>query len=130
MRTVPILGLALIAACSQQHRDPALRTVNPHDVVFAAAAVDAAPTVVRCPPARYPATVRESKVHGRVVIELVVDTLGHPEPRSLRTVESPHDSLSIAARDAVLGCEFRPGRIGRRPVRVLTQVPVDFDLKE
>jgi len=135
MRTAPIIGLAFIIGCShasQQHGDPALREVNPDEpgLVFTAAVVDAPPKVVRCPPAKYPATLREAKVDGQVVIELVVDTLGHPEPRSLRTVKSPHDSLSITARADVLGCEFTPGRIRGRPVRVLTQVPVDFDLKE
>jgi TonB family protein len=106
--------------------------VNPDEpgLVFTAAVVETPPKVVQCPPAKYPATLRETKVHGQVVIELIVDTLGHPEPRSLRTVTSPHDSLSITAQAAVLGCEFTPGRVRGRPVRVLTQVPVDFDLKE
>jgi len=130
MRTFPVIALALAAACAravQQPRDPARRVTNP---VFTAAVVDVPPAVVQCPPTAYPATLREAGVHGTVVIEVVVDTLGHPEPQSLRIVQSPHDSLSAAARAVVLGCELTPGRIGRRPVRVLMQLPVQFGRQE
>jgi TonB family protein len=71
--------------------------------------------------------VRQARIQGQVVVQLIVDTLGHPEPASVRAVESPHDSLSVAARAAVLGCEFVPGRVRQRPVRVLIQLPVKFE---
>jgi len=90
--------------------------------------VDVRPTVVRCPPVIYPETLRQAAVQGRVVIALIVDTLGHPEPGSLRTVQSPHDSLSIAAVQAVQGCEFTPARLHGRAVRVLIQLPLDFKI--
>jgi hypothetical protein len=63
------------------------------------------------------------------VVELIVDTLGRPEPASVRAIESPHDSLSVAAQESVLGCTFVPGRVQNRPVRVLVHVPVKFEPK-
>jgi TonB family protein len=90
--------------------------------------VDVRPTVVRCPPVTYPETLRRAAVQGQVVVALIVDTLGHPEPSSLRAVKSPHDSLSIAALQAVQGCEFTAARLRGRAVRVLIQLPLDFKI--
>jgi len=59
-------------------------------------------------------------------LELVVDTLGRPEPATVRAVTSPNDSLSSAAVTAMKSCLFTPARIGGRAVRVLIQIPIDF----
>jgi TonB family protein len=129
MRCQLMVALTLTTACahtSPQQRNPSGQ-VDANQVVFTVGVVDSPPTVSQCPPARYPETLRQARVHGAVVVELIVDTLGHPEPASLRIVQSPDDSLSAAAHAAVLGCEFAPGRIGRRPVRVLIDLPITFD---
>jgi len=99
-----------------------------YGVAFVDTLVDVRPTVVRCPPVTYPETLRRAAIQGQVVVALIVDTLGHPEPTSLRAVKSPHDSLSIAALQAVQGCEFTPARLHGRAVRVLIQLPLDFKI--
>src|SRR5690348_2553067 len=99
-----------------------------YGVAFVDTLVDVRPIVVRCPRVTYPETLRRAAIQGRVVVALIVDTLGHPEPTSLRAVESPHDSLSIAAVQAVQGCEFTPARLRGRAVRVLIQLPLDFKI--
>ena len=91
-----------------------------------ATAVDSGPDPVYCPPPEYPASLRNSGVQGRVRLELVVDTLGRPEPATVRAVTSPNDSLSGAAVTAMKSCLFTPARIGGRAVRVLIQIPIDF----
>jgi TonB family protein len=86
--------------------------------------------VDRCPSptARYPETLRKAGIEGRVIAECVLDTLGHAEPRSVHPLMSPHDSLSSAGIEWILGCQFRPARVWGRAVRVLIQVPVDFKI--
>ncbi len=88
----------------------------------------AVPTVVRCPSATYPPALRAARIQGRVVLQFIVDTLGRAEPTSVQPVESPHDSLTYAARRMVLGCEFTPTRVRGRAVRVLVRLPLDFKL--
>ncbi len=103
--------------------DAASRNV-PH--ISVATAVDSGPDVIYCPPPEYPPSLRGSGVQGRVRLELVVDTLGRPEPATVRAVASPNDSLSSAAVTAMKTCLFTPARIGDRAVRVLIQIPIDF----
>ena len=96
----------------------------PH--ISTTAAVDSGPTAIYCPPPEYPASLRGSGIQGRVRVELVVDTLGRPEPATIRAVTSPNDSLSKAAVDAMQTCLFTPARAQGRAVRVLIQIPIDF----
>ena len=94
--------------------------------VFPEGGVETRPTVIQCPPVTYPQTLRKAGVQGRVLFRFIVDTLGHPEPRSIQVVESPHDSLTSAAHHALLGCSFTPGRVQGRAVRVLVRLPFMF----
>src|SRR2546425_13220339 len=61
--------------------DSASRNV-PH--ISVATAVDSGPSPVYCPPPEYPPSLRNSGVQGRVRLELVVDTLGRPEPATVQ----------------------------------------------
>ena len=84
------------------------------------------PTVVHCPAVTYPQAARRAGVQGRVVLVAILDTLGHPELRTLRVMVSPHDSLTAAAMQTLAGCEFTPGRLHGRPVRAIIKQPFDF----
>jgi len=61
-----------------------------------------------------------------VQVSFVIDTLGRVEPGTLRVLRSPHAMFEAPAREAVLGCRFRPGRLQGRAVRVPVQLPVVF----
>ena len=112
-----------VAASPRPAVDSASRNV-PHMVV--AATVDSGPNVVYCPPPEYSPSLRNSGIQGRVRLELVIDTLGRPEPATVRAVTSPNDSISSAAVNAMKSCLFTPARVGGRAVRVLVQIPIDF----
>jgi protein TonB len=82
-----------------------------------------------CIQPRYPEILRQAGIEGRVLMEFVIDTLGRAERGSLRVINTQHDLFNGPARDAVLSCRFRPGRIQGRAVRVRVQQPVNFQIQ-
>jgi protein TonB len=95
---------------------------------YALDVVEERPEVVpgTCLAPRYPELLRQAGLTGSVVLEFVLDTLGRAERGSLRVVRSAHPLFEAAAREAVVTCRFRPGRIRGGAVRVRVQQPVDF----
>jgi protein TonB len=90
--------------------------------------VDDPPRLISVPAMRYPEALRTAGVEGRVVIEVVIDTTGHPEAESLRIVVGDRMAFEEEATRLVLGSLFRPGRVRGRRVRALVKVPVAFAL--
>ncbi|HEY0017916.1 MAG TPA: TonB family protein [Longimicrobium sp.] len=72
----------------------------------------------------YPAVLRDSRVSGRVVIELVVDEEGLPIPGSARVVEASHPAFGEATLRAVERFRFRPATIGGTPVPAVVTIPI------
>ena len=64
--------------------------------------------------------------HGTVLVETIVDTLGHAEPKATKVIKSPDDSLSTLALRVTLDCQFTPARYRSHAVRALARVPVNF----
>ena len=91
-------------------------------------AVDDPPALLAGPPLAYPEVLRRGGTAGTVVVQVVIDTLGRAEPRSL-ALESSHAGFDAAARAYVLGAVFRPGRAHGRAVRVLVRLPIAFTLR-
>jgi len=92
--------------------------------------VDEAPERVSAPTLRYPEILLRARIEGVVVIEVVIDTAGKPEPESLAVISSTHRAFTAAACEAILASRYRPGRIGGRPVRVLVRLPVRFVIEQ
>jgi len=90
--------------------------------------VDDPPRLISTPPMRYPEALRTAGVEGRVVVEVVIDTTGHPEPETLRILVGDRAAFEEEATRLVLGSLFRPGKVRGRPVRALVKVPVAFEL--
>jgi protein TonB len=93
--------------------------------VYSEAMVQEAPALLSGPPP-YPAALREAGVHGRVVIQAIVDTAGRLEPASVKIVTSADPAFNEPTLRWVLKARFRPARLEGRPVRVLVNLPVDF----
>jgi len=88
--------------------------------------VDERPEVLSGPILTYPELMRQAGIEGRVVVEVVIDSLGRAEPGSLRIVESPQRAFEAAALAYVRRALFRPARVMGRSVRVLVRLPIDF----
>jgi protein TonB len=76
----------------------------------------------------YPEILRQAGIDGRVTMEFIIDTLGRAERASLRVVSSVNQLFDAPARQAVLSCRFRPGRIQGHAVRVRVQQPINFQI--
>lgn len=97
--------------------------------VYAEDSVDEPPTIESAPALEYPPLLRQGGVQGRVMIQAIVDTLGRPEPTSLKILARPSTGFEQSARDHVLHTVFRPGRVKGRAVRVRVRVPIDYKIQ-
>lgn len=77
---------------------------------------------------RYPEILRTAGIEGTVMLEFIIDTLGRAERNSIRVVRSPVPGFEANAKETVLSCRYRPGRISGRAVRVRVQQPITFSI--
>ena len=103
-----------------------LRHGDPVDVAL----VEAPPVLLAGPVPAYPDLLRQAGVHGRVVLEAVVDAAGHVEPGSVVVVASAHPAFVAPAQQALLASLFRPARMGGVAVRVRVRLAIDFVLRD
>lgn len=107
--------------------DPPVQSGLPGDGgVWNDAIVDERPEVLSGPILTYPELMRQAGIEGRVVVEVVIDSLGRAEPGSLRIVESPQRAFNAPALSYVRRALFRPARVTGRSVRVRVRLPIDF----
>ena len=91
--------------------------------------VDRAPRLVgHALEPRYPASLREAGVQGRVVVQFVVDTLGRAELDELQVIESAHPHFVESVRAALARYRFSVGEASGHKVRTRVQLPFDFTL--
>jgi TonB family protein len=94
--------------------------------VYALSEVDERPEIVLTPPLHYPDDPRLVGLDGSVVVRLVVDTAGNPEPATVQVVATPDSALGRAGDALVRRTLFRPARVRGRVVQVAIDVPVEF----
>jgi hypothetical protein len=95
-----------------------------------ASLADELPVMLAGPSAAYPDLLRQAGVHGRVVLEAVIDTLGRVEPGSVVVVESAHPAFVAPVQHSLLASLFRPARVSGRAVRVRVRLAFDFVLRD
>jgi hypothetical protein len=88
--------------------------------VFNEAVVDEPPERISSPPLEYPRMMQQAGVEGLVVLQGVVDTTGRVEANSIEVVSSTNRAFE--------GPASRPGRVRGQAVRVLIQLPIQFNL--
>ncbi len=94
--------------------------------VFIEAVVDEPPERIAFPQPEYPRMLLEARIEGQVVLEAVIDTVGHAEPPSIKVISSTNRAFEAPAKDALRKALFRPGRVRGQAVRVLVHLPLRF----
>ena len=72
--------------------------------------------------------MQQAGVEGIVVMQGVVDTTGRIERESVEVIQSTQRAFDGPALQLLRRCIFRPGRVRGQAVRVLIQLPVQFNL--
>src|SRR5438876_446222 len=121
-----LIGVAVAGACGSTAFVPP--PPSPRRV-YGASEVDERPEIVQTPPLHYPEGGRQ----GVVVVRVVIDTAGNPEPATALVVQGSDSVLASsdarfneAAKDYVRAARFTPGRLAGRAVRVRFEMPVEF----
>lgn len=65
---------------------------------------------------------------GLVMVGVIIDTTGHPEPHSIEIVCASDPGFIISARGTVLGSVFSPALVYGRKVRVRVHIPIQYSL--
>ncbi|MFI5091129.1 MAG: TonB family protein [Terriglobales bacterium] len=76
----------------------------------------------------YPEILRQAGIEGQVVLAFVIDSGGTVESSSVRVVSSAHQLFEGPARAILVSCQYQPGRVAGRAVRVRTQRTITFVL--
>jgi periplasmic protein TonB len=78
----------------------------------------------------YPEVLRDSRVAGRVVIELIVDADGRVREGSARVVEASHPAFGDAAMRAAGRFRFTPARVNGIAVPVRVTLPINWSVPQ
>lgn len=78
----------------------------------------------------YPSVLRDSRVAGRVVVELIVEENGRVREGSARVVDASHPAFGEAALRAVERFRFRPAKMAGVPVPVRVTIPINWTVPQ
>jgi TonB family protein len=74
----------------------------------------------------YPKDAKAAGIQGTVTLEMVISKEG--EPRDIRVVSSPDDSLTQSALESVRQWRYKPTLLNGNPVEIVTDVVVNYTL--
>jgi protein TonB len=135
LRPTPVSPRAVVPSAEGNIAAPPISppTLLPSDTApgpaVAAPAIEAS-LAYRVAPLRFPAQARHQRMHGTVLLRVLVDETGKPLQV---TVEqgSGYALLDHSARDQVLaGWRFQPAMVNGQAVRAWARVPVNFELRD
>ena len=78
---------------------------------------------------RYPETLRQNRIDGRVLVQFTVDTTGRVDMPSIRVMQSTHDLFTQAVRSALASFRFRPAEVNGKRVAALAEMPFEFQVR-
>ncbi|MBW3554438.1 MAG: TonB family protein [Gemmatimonadetes bacterium] len=77
----------------------------------------------------YPDVLKEAGIGGRVVVQFVVEPSGRIDMSTVKVMSAEHDGFVDATRRALREFRFSPARMGDRKVRMLTQMPIVWQVE-
>jgi TonB family protein len=77
---------------------------------------------------KYPASLRDQRVNGEVLLQFVVDTSGRAAPGTTSVLRSNHSEFTQAAIAVVPSHRFNPARLNGQVVPQVVQVPFYFNI--
>ena len=77
----------------------------------------------------YPPLLRDAGVTGTVSVQFVVTPQGRVEMSSVKILSASHESFSDATRQVLKDLRFSPAKVGNTNVRMLTVMPVRWNLE-
>jgi len=77
---------------------------------------------------RYPESLRQAAIDGRVLVRFTVDTTGRVDMSSVSVLASTHDLFTRAVREALPAFLFKPAELGGHRVRALAEMPFEFQI--
>ena len=77
---------------------------------------------------RYPETLRQSGIDGRVLVQFAVDTTGRVDMNSIRVLQSTHDLFTQSVRTALGSFRFKPAEANGKRTAALAEMPFEFQI--
>lgn len=76
----------------------------------------------------YPSLLRDARIGGRVIVQFVVDANGRVDMGTVNVVSASHDGFVDPTMKALRQFRFQPAQMGDRNVRMLTQMPIVWEV--
>jgi hypothetical protein len=94
--------------------------------IFNVDEVEELPERIRGPMPVYPEGMLAPGLEVEILVEVVIDTMGRPDPRSLHVLAAGDPRFIPSANDVVLASTFNPGSLLNRKVATRITIPVVY----
>jgi protein TonB len=78
----------------------------------------------------YPESMLRRRIEGSVIVQYVVDTLGHADTLTFRVITATHADFAQAVKNTLPFMRFRPAVMANRHVPQLVQQPFSFRIQD
>jgi TonB family protein len=78
----------------------------------------------------YPESMLRRRIEGSVIVQYVVDTLGHADTLTFRVISATHADFARAVKSTLPRMRFRPAIMANRLVPQLVQQPFAFRIQD
>ena len=78
----------------------------------------------------YPESMLRRRIEGSVIVQYVVDTLGHADTLTFRVISATHVDFARAVKNTLPFMRFRPAVMANRHVPQLVQQPFSFRIQD